>query len=94
MGECASTSADLAEFEEWAAIFLNPKLLTPTVKANLKTHLVPLTLDVKKAKKFLKNEEYFKLGVEVGTMLVILTTPEAALDETFWQQTDQKNFLQ
>ena len=79
MGECAQTSEDFATFEEWASIFLHPKMLVPTVKSNLKSHLPALTLDLKKAKKDLKNEEYFAFGTEIGTMLVILTTPESVI---------------
>ena len=55
MEECAQTSEDLASLDEWASIFLHPKLLIPTAKQNLKSHLPILTLDLKKAKKDLSN---------------------------------------
>ena len=54
MDECAQTSEDLATFEDWASIFLHPKLLVPTVESNLKSHLPALTLDIKKARKELQ----------------------------------------
>ena len=84
MDECAQTSEDLATFEDWASIFLHPKILVPTVKSNLKSHLPALTLDLKKARKDLKNEEYFAFGAEIGKMLVILSTPDSVLSTEFW----------
>ena len=84
MDECAQTSEDLATFEDWASIFLHPKLLVPTVESNLKSHLAALTLDIKKARKDLKNEEYFAFGTEIGKMLVILSTSDNVLSTEFW----------
>ena len=55
--------ADMVEFEQWASLFLDPPTAKTTIKSNLKKHLPALTLDLKRAKKDLANEEYFKAGV-------------------------------
>lgn len=50
---------DMVEFEQWAGLFLDPATAKTTIKSNLKKHLPALTLDLKRAKKDLANEEYF-----------------------------------
>ncbi len=85
---CHSMHQDMVEFEQWASLFLDPATAKTTIKSNLKKHLPALTLDLKRAKKDLANEQYFQAGVQLGTMVVILTTPEVVLSDEFWTRYD------
>ena len=84
--DCHQLQEDVVEFEEWAKIFLNPSSLKATIKANMVKHLPILTIDLKKVKSDLAKGEFFKAGVQLGGMVVILTTSEAALTDEFWNE--------
>ena len=73
--ECHSMQDDMVEFKDWAKIFLHPSAAKVTIKDNIKKHLPILTLDLKKAKTDMSKGEYFKAGVILGNMVVIVTTP-------------------
>jgi hypothetical protein len=85
--DCHSIHDDMVEFEAWAKIFLDPASAKVTIKANAKAHLATLTFDLAKVKRELGKDEYFQAGVDLGNMVVILTTPP---DVTYMHITDER----
>lgn len=77
-------SDDRKEFEQWASIFLDPAQAKTVIEQNIAANKASLALDVVKVKRLLKKEEYFLAGEELGTMLVIVTTPSLSSD--YWLQ--------
>jgi hypothetical protein len=77
-------SDDRREFEEWARIFLNKDSAKIIIEQNIAANKALLGLDIVKVKRFLGKEQYFKAGEELGTMLVIVTTPSLSSD--YWLQ--------
>ena len=57
-------------------MFKDPATAKVLIEANLKTHTAQLTFDLAKVKRELGKEEYFQAGEDLGSMVVILTTPE------------------
>jgi hypothetical protein len=77
-------SDDRREFEEWARIFLNKDSAKIIIEQNIAANKALLGLDIVKVKRFLGKEQYFMAGEELGTMLVIVTTPSLSSD--YWLQ--------
>lgn len=75
MANCKSIQDDVASLESWATFFLQPaEQLQAEIQANVLSHALALTNDVRKARKLWNQEEYFQFGAELGTMLVIATS--------------------
>ena len=73
--DCHSMSDDIQAFKEWASLFKDPETANATIRANLRSHLPKLTLDLKRVEGDLSNGEYFAAGAELGLMATILTEP-------------------
>lgn len=67
--------SDMDNLEIWASIFLDKKRLINSVKYNVGNHKAALGLDIARAKKDYTAGKYFKFGVELGTVLAIVTEP-------------------
>ena len=75
LADCSNISEEVAELEEWIAVYAHPADLPGVVSYNGMRNMLKLTRDMTMAKRQWKKEQFFDFGTTLGEMLVILTQP-------------------
>ena len=71
--QCSAIGPDVATLDAWAANLMAQPNVEDYIRHNVTRHLLTLTNDLRKAKKFAADGEYWQCGVELGTMVGIAT---------------------
>ena len=66
---------DIAKIENWAAIFAHPTTLISTLTKNLLSNWKAVAADISKTDTDYKAADYYKVGEDVGELLILSVGP-------------------
>ena len=71
--DCKAIGPDVLSLEAWATNLATQTDLEAYIRANVTRHLLALTNDLRKARGFYKDQQYWQFGLELGVMASIAT---------------------